>query len=169
MKLITYTKGDLLDYFNNGTCDAIAHCCNCQGVMGSGIALQIKNEIPDAYDAYKQFETDNSRGLDLGTISYYLSSFWIDGDEFVKKQGVVNLHAQHLYGCDGSRFVNYEALYNSLLKTRELMIENDMKVLGVPYKMACDRAGGDWRIVETMMTVIFENTDIQILVVEYEA
>jgi hypothetical protein len=47
------------------------------------------------------------------------------------------------------------------------MISKNLKTLGVPYKMACDRAGGDWRIIETMLNVIFENSGIDILVVEY--
>jgi hypothetical protein len=80
---------------------------------------------------------------------------------------VVNLHAQNLYGYDGSRFVNYEAIYETLRQTKEVMISKNLKTLGVPYKMACDRAGGDWRIIETMLNVIFENSGIDILVVEY--
>ena len=56
--MITYTKGDLLKEYRNGMCDVIAHCANCQRVMGSGIAYQIKNEMPSAYDAYIEFDND---------------------------------------------------------------------------------------------------------------
>lgn len=155
IKLFNSIKGDLLKEYNQGACDVIAHCTNCQGVMGSGIALQIKNEMPDVFDAYKYHEECN--GLKLGTISYAK----------IGKGIVVNLHAQNLYGYDGSRFVNYEAIYETLRQTKEVMISKNLKTLGVPYKMACDRAGGDWRIIETMLNVIFENSGIDILVVEY--
>ena len=37
--MIQYKKGDLLSV----TKGIIAHGCNAQGVMGSGVALQIKN------------------------------------------------------------------------------------------------------------------------------
>lgn len=47
------------------------------------------------------------------------------------------------------------------------MIAAGHKIIGVPYKMACDRAGGDWRIVEAMLNVIFIDADIEVLVVEY--
>lgn len=154
---IRYEKGDLLKYMANGECDAIAHCCNCQGVMGSGIAAQIKRDIPEAYSSYKDFE--NEFGLSLGTVSVGILP---DGAV------VCNLHAQNLYGYDGSRFVDYEALYESLRKTKDFMLENHISSLGVPYKMGCDRAGGDWRIVEAMLVVIFENSGIELLVVEYE-
>jgi hypothetical protein len=123
--------------------------------MGSGIALQIKNEMPAVFDAYKYHE--ECSGLKLGTISYAK----------IGKGIVVNLHAQNLYGYDGSRFVNYEAIYETLRQTKEVMLSKNLKTLGVPYKMACDRAGGDWRIIETMLNVIFENSGIDILVVEY--
>lgn len=153
---IVYTEGDLLKKYKAGECDAIAHCANCQGVMGSGIALQIKNELPAAYDAYKNHESLNC-GLELSTVSY----------AEIDHGFIFNLHAQNLYGYDGSRYVNYESIYETLRKTKEIMLENDLISLGVPYKMACDRAGGDWRIIEAMLTVIFENTDIQILIVKY--
>ena len=153
--MINSIKGDLLKEYNQGACDVIAHCTNCQGVMGSGIALQIKNEMPAVFDAYKYHE--ECSGLKLGTISYAK----------IGKGIVVNLHAQNLYGYDGSRFVNYEAIYETLRQTKEVMLSKNLKTLGVPYKMACDRAGGDWRIIETMLNVIFENSGIDILVVEY--
>lgn len=154
--MITYTKGDLLKVYKNGDCDVLAHCANCQRVMGSGIAYQIKNELPDAYNAYLNHDPD-SQFLQLGTISYAEIDHGL----------VVNLHAQHLYGYDGSRFVNYESIYETLRQTRDIMLEKNMKILGVPYKMACDRAGGDWRIIEAMLEVVFENTGIDVLVVEY--
>jgi O-acetyl-ADP-ribose deacetylase (regulator of RNase III) len=35
------------------TSGLIIHGCNAQGVMGSGLALQIKNKYPEVYTAYK--------------------------------------------------------------------------------------------------------------------
>jgi hypothetical protein len=154
---ITYKEGDLLKNYKAGECDAIAHCANCQGVMGSGIALQIKNELPAAYDAYKNHESDHG-GLELSTISYAA----------IDHGFIFNLHAQNLYGYDGSRYVNYESIYETLRKTKDIMLENRLTILGVPYKMACDRAGGDWRIIEAMLTVVFENSGIEVLVVKYK-
>lgn len=152
-------KGDLFDYFERGECDTVAHCCNCQGVMGSGIALTIKEKYRPAYDAYKDHERRNG-GIHLGSIS----------SEFVSSLDnklIINLHAQGRYGYDGFRYVNYEALYDALTQAKRMMIASKQKTLGVPYKMACDRAGGDWRIVEAMLDVIFCDAGIDVLVVEY--
>ena len=150
--MIIHEKGDLLQYLKNGDVDAIAHCCNDQGVMGSGIALQIKNELPDAFAAYRDYHDQN--GLPLGTISH--------------TETVFNLHAQRGYG-KGTRHVCYEGLYISLEKTRDVLMATYPFgcVLGVPKYMASALAGGDFRIVEVMLEVIFGSTPIDIVVVEY--
>ena len=43
--MIHYVKGNLLD----SDCDYICHQVNCQGVMGSGIAKQIRERWPEVY------------------------------------------------------------------------------------------------------------------------
>jgi len=153
--VIKYVKGDLFDYFEDGSCDAIAHCCNCQGVMGSGIALSIKNKYPDAYKAYKAYEKSDGV-LRLGTISV----------ASINSKLILNLHAQDNYGI-GARFVNYEAMYVALVQARERMAQDNLKTIGVPYKMGCDRAGGDWHIVEAMLQSVFVSNGYNVLVVEY--
>jgi O-acetyl-ADP-ribose deacetylase (regulator of RNase III) len=47
--MIHYVKGNLLD----SNCDYICHQVNCQGVMGSGIARQIRERYPVVYLYYK--------------------------------------------------------------------------------------------------------------------
>ena len=52
--MITKTiKGNLLDAFDRGDVDVIAHQCNCFCIMGSGIAPQIAKRYPAAYAADK--------------------------------------------------------------------------------------------------------------------
>jgi len=64
MKII---KGDLLKEFPVNL-DAIGHVCNCQGVMGSGIALAIRDKFPTVYTTYKNHERVHGN-LNLGIIS----------------------------------------------------------------------------------------------------
>lgn len=155
-----HLTGDLFARFSPGIMsdiafDAIAHVCNCQGVMGSGIALSIKQRYPEAYIAYKQHEKI-FHGLDLGTVSRATLE---DGKQ------IYNLHAQEFYGKE-KRHLNYEALYECLLHLRKSLIYTKKKVLGIPYKMGCDRAGGDWRIVESMMNAIFDDDLITVISVK---
>ena len=159
------TEGNLIDALFLKQCDAIAHCCNCKGVMGSGIALEIKNRIPSAYRAYKEHET--AYGLTLGSVSFANPTYHLLGQPdcvYSEEHQVYNLHAQAEYGY-GKRQVDYEALYKALETVKTEMHKRQQKILGVPYKMACDRAGGDWRIVNAMLESLFEPE--RLLIVKY--
>lgn len=109
----------------------LLHVVNCQGVMGSGIALQIKNKVPTAYSDYMYGH--NNGMLNLGTISS--GGF------------VVNLAAQDLYGRE-KRQLNYGALAQCL---SQLVNASNQYEMVVPYLMGCDRAGGDWEVVSEML------------------
>lgn len=158
MKII---NGNLLDRFDKAEFDAIAHVCNCQGVMGSGIAKVIKDRHPDAFKAYKDAERAMQKipayqGLQLGTISRGTAT---------TGRSIYNLHAQNFYGTD-KRHINYEALYCCLELVRDEMESRDEKTLGIPFKMGADRAGGDFRIVMAMVTSIFNQSDIWVTAVD---
>jgi O-acetyl-ADP-ribose deacetylase (regulator of RNase III) len=47
---VEYRTGDLF----LTEAEAIGHGCNCEGVMGAGIALQFKKRYPEMYVDYKQ-------------------------------------------------------------------------------------------------------------------
>ena len=47
--MIKHVKADIF----TTDCDIIVHQVNCYGVMGSGIAKQVKERYPDVYDIYK--------------------------------------------------------------------------------------------------------------------
>ena len=59
--MIKIVKGNLLD----ATEDIIAHQVNCMGVMGSGLAKQIRNKYPEVYANYKDY-LKNYKGKILG-------------------------------------------------------------------------------------------------------
>ena len=154
--------GDLFEYFDYGVhgvgVDAIAHVCNCQGVMGSGIAKTIKERYPQAFNEYRKHE--ETRGLTLGSVSVAKFNTH-DGSKLV-----LNLHAQEFYGTDGKRYLDYEAMYECLIEARHWLNFYDIKSLGVPYNMGCDRAGGSWTIVEAMIKAVFAKSDILILAIK---
>lgn len=144
--------GDLFDFFVGGPmkerCDVIMHVCNCQGVMGSGIALSIRKKFPPAYEAYKGFHMRmGGSDIPLGSISHAT----INGDGKL----IINLHAQRFYGGDGRRYLDYEALYKCLVTASVLVFAEGHTRIGVPYLMGCDRAGGDWKIVDAMCESVF--------------
>ena len=132
----------------NGEIDKLIHVTNCQGSMGSGVAWEIRNRVPDAYIAYKALE--EGRGLALGDTSY-------GGDVF-------NLNGQQYYGTDGRRYLNYGALAQGLMEVADCWAREARPgvTLGLPYLMGCDRAGGDWAIVSEMIEHILGDFNVKV-------
>ena len=150
-------KGDLLLHFadySRPVVSAIAHVCNCQGVMGSGLALAIKTRYPEAYAAYKNDELKYIGGLPLGTMSFA---------EIRPGKHIYNLHAQDFYGKDGRRYLNYEALYVSLERVCKHMNTAGLETLGVPFCMGSGLAGGNWNIVQAMVIAVCKEYGIEVI------
>jgi O-acetyl-ADP-ribose deacetylase (regulator of RNase III) len=64
---VKVVQGDLLRLALEGRFDMIVHGCNCFCTMGKGIALAIKQQFPEAYDA--DLRTAKGDRAKLGTIT----------------------------------------------------------------------------------------------------
>ena len=147
---ITHKKGNAVDALINGEVDVLLHCCNARGVMGAGIALEIKNRIPDAYEVYK-----HNHELGSITIGEYLRNDNRCGY-------VVNMVAQAGYGITNVRYVDYGMLAKCLNQVEVFSCCTNNKI-GIPYKLASDRAGGDWQIVlELVEGILGDKFDITV-------
>lgn len=154
--MIKYIDGNLFD----SDADIICHQVNCQGKMGSGVALEVKKRYPHVYEDYRLHY--NKFGLKLGTV------ILVDIRED-ESQCIANLCAQENYGYDNNKYTDY----NSLRKCFESLItdiEDDQfdktptkgRTIAFPYKMSCDRGGGDWDIVSKMIEDTFEDYNVEI-------
>ena len=127
--MIEYRKGNLLDV----TEGVIVHECNMQGVMGSGVAKQIKQKYPACFERYKRI-LDNG-GTFLGdTIMHRVD----------QKLTICNALTQSFYGTD-KRYVNYTAI----VFVFHQLIPNQ-RVLHFP-KIGAGLGGGDWNIIEQLI------------------
>ena len=110
-----YVKGDLLKAEEK----YIAHGCNAQGVMGSGVAKVIKEKWPKAYKDYllDLKAINETRDRSLGAV---LPS--IQRDDKV----ILNLITQEFFGTE-KRQVNYAALITSLTSSIIIAEELDGK------------------------------------------
>lgn len=84
----------------------IAHGCNAQGVMNSGVAKAIRQKWPSVYDAYKRWHQEVGN-LSLGTIQW---------NETLDGKTVINCITQRYYGYDGTRYASPEAINSCLTK-----------------------------------------------------
>lgn len=143
MNKINYVKGDVVKSLKDGDIDFLVHCCNAQGIMGSGVAKQIKQQYPEAFDAYLE-----NHELGAATIA----------------DGVINVVGQEFYGKQGKRYVHYGALSHGLSKIKLLAydvsglfykrtthLSKGKARIGIPFKFASDRAGGDWEVVSELI------------------
>lgn len=148
-------QGDLLN------CEAnhIAHCANCWNTMGSGIARQIREQYPEAYEA--DLKTKSGDRNKLGTFSMaHIPE---------KNKFIYNLYGQFGYG-GGKVNLDYKALERALYSLRDHLESTRTDyptILGFPVLMGCDRAGGDWNIVKPMIEKIFENVSFETIFVKY--
>ena len=144
--------GDLLNAFDRGEVTQIGHVCNAQGVMGSGIALSIKQRYPAVYGRYRRFYDEGL--LHLG-VNVPVGVGWESEAKVIH-----NLVAQNSYGM-GIRHLNYGALGKSLSVMAERC--NPIRdVVGFPFNMGAYRAGGDWNIVLEMIEFYFKAFEVKI-------
>jgi len=149
IKIITNREGDAL----TTTADVLAHVVNTQGVMGAGIAAQIRKKWPSVYDHYKKLlEVSTRKGSWCLGGSYNVPT----GPGTDPSLIVCNLFAQDSIER-GKRNLNYEALYTALEHCKAEMKNLKLYSLAIPYKMGAGLAGGDWNIVLAMVMSIFEN------------
>lgn len=147
-QMIRELTGDLIHEADHGQLDLIVHGCNCFCTMGAGIAKQIRDRWPEAYEAdLKTVKGDRSK---LGTCSYA---------KLVKtKVGsplqIVNAYTQFNYGRN-RRNVDYDAV-QACMRYISGITPPDVRI-GMP-RIGCGLAGGDWDIV---YDIIREELDVQ--------
>lgn len=141
--MITYYKGDLL----KSSCNIICHQVNCQGVMGAGIAKQIKEKFPACYEAYKEVVNTAGKENCLGRVYFY---------EHASGRFIANMFSQFNIYPRNKVHTDYNAFRKCCKSIKELVFNlwgkntSDCKI-GFPYKIGCGLAGGDWSIVSQIL------------------
>jgi O-acetyl-ADP-ribose deacetylase (regulator of RNase III) len=137
------------------TQDIIVHQTNCLGVMGTGLALQVKQKYPKVFNAYYHYcKTTQAKDL-LGTTLICEAD---DG------KYIANLFGQFNYG-DGLQ-TDYDSFKTALQEIHDFAKENGLSV-ALPYKIGCGLGGGDWDVILDIITQIF-NDNVQMEIYQYE-
>lgn len=131
----------------------ILHGCNAQGVMGSGIAKQVKEQFPSAYKIYKDVELDY--GLELGSV------IWKATDNTYNKW-IGNCITQTFYG-DYQRQVNYEAVAKCMEQVVDFMESNCFDLPICFPQIGAGLGGGNWKIISTIIDEIIPDKYEKIL------
>jgi len=143
-------NGDLLKLTSDGHFDVIIHGCNCFCQMGKGIALSIKNQFPEAYEA--DCQTPKGDRNKLGTYSSATVS--IIGHGFT----IVNAYTQHHCRGKGVK-ADYEAIRSVMVKVKQ---DFTGKRIGFPL-IGAGLAGGDWNAISDIITTELTGEDITLV------
>ena len=148
--IFNYTNGEILaglpeqvvqgDIFSTHL-NAIAHGVNCQGVMGAGIALEVKRRYPEAYNGYVRYlnRYDPIQYTAVGTMHPYQ----VPG---------TNLHILNCFTQvdtakrRGDVAISYQSIFTSFLDAGLYCKENGIKELAIP-QVGAGLGGGNWKII----------------------
>ncbi|MFJ8531122.1 macro domain-containing protein [Bacillus sp. NPDC094106] len=123
-------KGNLL----HAKEDIIGHQVNAQGVMGAGLATEIKSRYPEAFERYKELCITEKKGRHLlGTCQIIKS----------KDKYIANIFGQHKFGRKGV-FTEVDALKKALYSLKVRAQKYNLSV-AIPCYLGCGLAGGDWQ------------------------
>lgn len=124
----------------------IVHGCNAQGVMGSGVAKQLRAKYPEIFYRYCEHINDllDQDINPLGSVN------------FVNVTGnlvIANAITQEFYGRSGERYVDYIALKSCMKEVSDCYGSN--VPIHIPYLIGAGLGGGDeetiLRIIETKL------------------
>lgn len=154
--MVKYIKGDIL----NVTEGIIVQQVNCMGVMGAGLAKQIRDKWPVIYDSFiaRVYNTANKKEL-LGKTLF---------TNVENNLSVASIFGQYYYGRQ-AKFTNYTALFKGLNFVAEISAANNTTMY-IPKGLGCGLAGGNWDFVEAYIQDLdlFFDKKIKIIIVEKE-
>lgn len=164
--MIKEVEGNLLTYPG---LQVIGHQTNCLGVMGAGIAKQIKARWPDVFKSYVRY---CKRYPDAHNLLGKCQVVNTDDGKYI-----ANLFGEYSF-CESiapyeeggkPRHTDYDALKECLHRLHTWMVMNDKETCGLPYKIGCGLAGGNWDdVVYPMIKEEFgDDEDITLYIVKY--
>ena len=141
--MIKERKGNLL----RSDAAIIAHQVNCLGIMGAGVARQIRHRILTAeqYRTYQQICRKNKEEL-LGSCSLMLRM------DTGATQYVAHLFAENIPTGRGLD-TDYAALRQSLTAMMFLAAQRELSQIAIPGYLGCGLAGGDWETVYSRILI----------------
>jgi O-acetyl-ADP-ribose deacetylase (regulator of RNase III) len=111
----------------------IAHGCNAQGVMKSGIAKDIRAQYPQAYEDYRKGWYDLYTGEVIETK--------------LPDRTILNIVSQEFYGRDPNvRYVSYDAIATAIERINKLSYSR------VAFPMiGAGLANGNWTVISSII------------------
>jgi len=137
--MINEIKGDLLTAKG-----IILHGVNTQGVMGSGVALAIRNKWPKVFTEYlKHVASKRPGGHLLGDVQ---EVHLFGSDNTI----VMNCFTQEFYGKDGRKYASYDAMDACMQQVAVLAAIDGTLAINFPL-IGCHLGGLNWNVVREII------------------
>ena len=138
-------KGNLLKLADEGNFDIIVHGCNCHCTMGAGIARQISDKYPQAYEADKQ--TTPGDKYKLGTATHAIAKDK-NGREFF----IINAYTQFGFAITNDDKSKDRFEYEAFQKLLDTWVDSPLAEARFGFPMiGSGLAGGDERRITSMI------------------
>ena len=154
--MLIYEKGNLL----SGKYNVICHQVNCKGVMGAGLAKQIRNKYPFVYFDYTRALQYENAGLGHIVVSHV-----DDGNCKI----IISMFGQDGYGRD-KKYTDYNAFkecLKTLKKTLDAYSTSFISSVAFPENIGCGLAGGNWNIILPMIQEFADNIKQDVYIVRF--
>lgn len=156
--VVIMKEGNLLDSNEQ----VIGHQVNCQGIMGGGIARQMRETYPLVYKVYSEYTRSKSSPEELLGKNLMITT---NGDEFMKGMGdgtkiVSNLYGQLNIGR-GKKQTCEKSLELALMNLKNFSKKHNVSV-ALPYRLGCGLGGGDWSEVFDIIERVFDDYEVTI-------
>lgn len=151
--MLIYENGDIV----NGKYSIFCHQVNCRGVMGAGLALQIKRRYPSVYNDYIS---------ECNTTHYLLGSkiCTLTSDNRI----CISMFTQDGYGT-GKCYTDYKAFkmcLDGIADELNWLDPDGTDEIAFPYGIGCGLAGGDWNIIESLLKEFANKIKTKVIIVK---
>lgn len=147
--LIKYLTGEVITTKS----DYIAFPANTEGIMGSGLALDIKNKYPNVWVEYKRKCKDIGTGL-FGT---YIPINVVDSNLIILAC-FTQTSASH--NSKTTNLNELKKIFKQLEKTTK-----EKKTITIPYRYGCGVNNASWNEVHKILYDIFDKSDVILQIV----
>jgi O-acetyl-ADP-ribose deacetylase (regulator of RNase III) len=141
-------QGNLITMAIEGQFDIIVHGCNINCCMGSGIAKEIADRLPQAVEADNRTIAGDMRKMGNFTYATYTTGENEQHDGF----GIINLYTQATMGRKGVH-VDYDALERGFMNLK-MIYDLDPNFppfrFGIPM-IGAGLGGGDWNRIKSII------------------